>query len=285
MIRRPTRLKIEITERDSRIMSALWRWKLLSTSALTRRYFPNGNRHTAYERLHKLAKFNYLKAIYIDKRKQQCWALGAAGFKFKRESIGEHIAKSFRSEHPYHDHIATALHLGEWLVDPPLDTQTYTEQELRSVPIELWDRWVPSSTLHRPDGYSIFLKADEPIIVSFEAELSLKAKQDYGKIVVFYDTQEKINIVVWLVRNSGNIKSLKKHFNELDIVYLAKHQFLLLKDFETSGWNAKFIDGSLSGRSLTDIMPVGHVRPPLATYRDLTLLLLDLSKRPKLAGI
>lgn len=262
-------------------MKYLWKWKLVSTAALAAKFFPNLSTLTPYRRLMRLADSKYLQYIHRNDASGCGWCLTPKSYKQIRHLLGELRAEGFRSEYPNHDSIATAFHLGDWLTKQPEYTQTFSEQQLRRIPVELWDDWVPKSTIHRPDGYSLIFKGEERLVFAFEAELDLKPKPRYESVAAFYDLQQNINAVFWLVDSKSTANSMKRHFESFNVRNLSKHNFVLTEEFRERGWSTPIIAGKFEGKSLTDILSsLPPTKLPLCSQQVGSLALLNNFKRP-----
>ena len=124
-------------ERDMQILRYLWKWKILSSQAIARKFFPGIKPECAHQRLRQLEEVKYIEFVQVDKKKY-AWQLTKAGYNRIRQHMSEDIHHGYRAEYPYHDYLTTAFHLGEWL-EQDLDSETiYTEQELRCHPDEFY---------------------------------------------------------------------------------------------------------------------------------------------------
>lgn len=272
--------RLDVTDRDIRILKFIWKWKIISTAAVGLRFFPKAAVQTAYRRMLALAQFGYVQFIQVDHTTGEGWTLTPKGYKVIRHLLGELRVDGFKSEYPHHDRLVTALHLGGWLTNQPEYTQTFTEQQLRRIPVDLWDDWVPKSTTHRPDGYSLLFRGEIKVVVAFEAELWVKSKPRYESVVAFYDVQRDIDLVIWLVDSKKTLNSMKRTFERFNIREMQKHHFILLSDFESRGWRAPFISGKFVGKTPADILlHLPHPRPIPEPSQGAVLALLEKSKK------
>lgn len=271
----------EITDRDYKLLRFLWKWKVVSTQALAKKFFYEANAFTAYRRLLHLESDGFIGAYPVDGRFNEAWILKEKGFKYILPHLGDLQSKGYKSANYPHDFLATAFHLGEWLTQQPGNTQTYSEQQLRCYPADLWPPWIPRSALHRPDGYSAYQSSEKRVVVAFEAEISPKAKKRYERVVTFYDNQPGIHYVFWLVDSKGTLNSVRRNFEKLQVREWSKHQFILLSEFKQKGWLAQFIEGKSTGRSPFQFLcPNPHTIPPQSSLSCGTLALLDSRRRP-----
>jgi hypothetical protein len=273
--------RCEITDRDYKLLRFLWKWKIVSTQGLAKKFYPEADPYTAYRRLLYLESDGYIGHYPVGRRFNDAWIIKEKGFNYILPYLGDLKSKGYKSTNYPHDFLATAFHLGEWLIHQPTNSQTYSEQQLRCYPEDLWPSWVPTSSLHRPDGYSAYQSADKQIIIAFEAELSLKAKKRYESIVAFYDGQPSINCVFWLVDSKLTLNAIRRTFQKFQVREWSKHHFVLLSDFKQKGWMASFIEGNLIGRSPANLLM--HKTSTILTQNPLdcvTLSLLDSRRRP-----
>ena len=244
----------QITERDYKILRYLWKWKALSTEAIIRKFFPEIKPKSAFRRLQYLEADKYIKAIVIDENRNDVWSIADRGFKYILPRLGELHQVGYKSENPNHDFLSTAFHLGNWLTSQPENTQNYSEQQLRRYPVNAWPEWVPDSTTHRPDGYSISIQDGKRLIVAFETELSTKARDRYGAVAAYYDGQETVDLVFWLLDSQVTLNALKKSFEKYEMRVWGKHHFILLSDFEKQGWSVRLNHGQFAGKTIGEIL-------------------------------
>ncbi|MFZ4402481.1 MAG: hypothetical protein ACOYOK_00125 [Pseudobdellovibrionaceae bacterium] len=271
----------EITDRDYKILRFVWKWKAVSTQALAQKFFPGVHAFSAYRRLLFLESDGYLGSYVVSGRFHEAWILKEKGFKYILPHLGDLDSQGFKSANYPHDFLATAFHLGDWLTQQPNNTQTYSEQQLRCYPSDLWPTWIPRSALHRPDGYSAYQSKEKRVVIAFEAEISPKAKKRYESVVTFYDNQPAIDYVFWLVDSKNTLNTLKRNFEKLQIREWSKHQFILHCDFIKNGWLAPFTEGQFQGRCLSDFL--SHKTATMSSQSHLscgTLALLDSRRRP-----
>ncbi len=277
---KPKPFRLDITDRDLQILRFLWKWKMVSTSAIALKFFPNAVVQTGYKRLMLLARAEYILFVQTNHYTGQGWTLTPKGYKVIRHLLGDLKVDGYKSEYQHHDRLVTALHLGDWLTFQPEYTQTFTEQQLRRIPIDLWDDWVPKSAVHRPDGYSLLFHGDNKLLIAFEVELSLKSKNRYESLVAFYDVQRSVDVVIWLVNSRVTLNSMKRTFEQLNVREMQKHNFLLLSDFEKRGWRARFVSGKFIGKTPADLLlHLPHPRIAPEPDRRGVLALLKNSKK------
>lgn len=270
-----------ITDRDYKLLRFIWKWKCAPTLAIARKFFPGIKLESAYRRLNFLARDGYITSVAVTGQAHFVWTLTEKGFKYLQPALGDLKAKGYKSENFWHDYLTLAFQLGEWLTHQPDQTQTYSEQQLRRYPTELYPPWVPQSSLHRPDGYSIYTTQTKKVIVAFEVELWIKAHHRYEPLVTFYDSEPSIDLVFWLLDSAITFNSLKKNFTKLHMRDFQKHHFILLSDFQKKGWMAQFIEGKYKGYAVSQFLNRNPVESASKSHQNSdALALLDSRKCP-----
>jgi hypothetical protein len=283
--------KVLITKRDEAMFRFIWKWKLLTTSALARKFFPTTSVETARQRLMFLNKGGYLIRLGNVAEASVFWSLTNQGFEFIEEELPDLREIGFRSEAMIHDSLCSALQLGEWLTHVPEGADLFSEQELRRLPLESYPHWVPTTDQHRSDGYWRTTIDGEPTTIALEVEITIKRDSDYYRPAHFYDRQKSIYCVVWLVDNLKSAKRIQEKLKSFCEPSHQIHNFLTRSEFESKGWDAKFCLGSQNGQSVGALIdsraaesaaaagPTGSAgRPPDASRISSTLALLDSSK-------
>lgn len=134
---------VTLTERDLKILRYLWRWKVLSTAALTEKFFPERSPITAYTRLWHLQDGNYIRLIPLSDGKRFVWGLDQKGLASIKNQLPDLREIGFKSENVEHDHLVSAIHIGEWLTTTTSDDYFFSEQELRRFHLDQYPEWVP----------------------------------------------------------------------------------------------------------------------------------------------
>ena len=250
MNEKPSRLFI--TDRDLEVLRFLWRWKLVSTAALATRFFPGIRSFTAYERLLRLEKKRFVRHVSFRHRAGGAWTIDAQGFRFLLSYLPELRARGYRSEHPLHDYYATTFHLGDWLMNMPRGCLLYSEQELRRSALDLLPACIPNPEKHRPDGYSIHNSGHGMHLYAFECELTQKSRTRYEETFAFYDSEEAIAAVFWLIGSPTIEKAVRGAL--ATAMRSELHHFVALHDFERSGWRAPLLGGIFQSKSLANIL-------------------------------
>jgi hypothetical protein len=268
-MRKQSSTKVDL---ELRILGHLWQWKVSTTAALSRKFFPDVKADSSYRKLRKLRSRKLIRVINDETGKVAAWALSPAGYKFVRPYLPTLAQEGFATEHLVHDQIVTAFHLGEWLSSMPQEAAIFSEQQLRRYPPCSYPNWVPTDQTHRPDGYWLIGNR----VIAVEVELSLKRECDYYKAAKFYDSQ-LCGGVFWVVQSESCALRILKYFKRAQLNRPEIHNFIFLNDFRENGWKARLNFGADAGKSVADVL----VRNPSGERPDPdTALLLDTRKWP-----
>lgn len=247
---------------------ALWRWKLLSTAAISQIFCSDLAPSSAYNRILNLRAKGFITTASTKPKEVDrhfVWTLTSKGFSEIREPELRYLSEvGFRSETPEHDYLVSAIHLGAWLKNLPPNCALYSEQELRRWRKDQHPKWVPHMPDHRPDGYWHIFKMNKPGTVALEVELSQKYQTDYRATVVLYDRLESLHRVVWVVRYKGIAELVHSESLSISSRNTPNFVFFYEKEVETLGWNAKAFLGRDVGQTLADVLgtkvtPMEHV--------------------------
>lgn len=266
-----------LTERDLKILTFLWKWKVVSTSALSQKFFSTRN-IICYNRLLLLSKAKFVRLEYLPAYRGWLWTLSPKGFETIHPTLPPLREVGFKSENLSHDFLVTAFHLGEWLTSHPVTVAMYSEQQLRRVDPEYYPPWIPRNAFHRPDGYIGSQKDHSISLIPLEVELSSKRLSDYKGVAEFYSDMTEAKLILWLVPSPAFAKRLEKILNPSHFA-IQKHNFVTIPSFLKSGWETPIGYGPDSGHSIRDILfKITHEKPMKPSTNLMTHSLLDLRK-------
>jgi len=247
-----------MTQFDCDILINLWKWKLLTTAALTELHFSKHAPSYAHRRLLDLKKAGLIEWLHIKgdpNGRAFAWTLSKKGFESIQDELPALHEIGFRTEAIQHDLLVAAVHLGEWIYGVPQGCDLFSEQQLRRCHLGHYPSWIPKTEIHRPDGYWLTLIDNTPGVVALEVERSQKSPADYRAIAQFYSKRPELFRVVWVVRFKGVAQSIYEAVREIKGDGMGLHNFILEKDFREFGWNAKFFLGRDEGKSLARLLP------------------------------
>jgi hypothetical protein len=248
-------MNIKLTDRDCLILKSLWKWKLLGTSSLTRKYFPERSPITAYKRLWMLKEAGYIQIERDEDRTLYAWGLTTKGFGVIRESLEVELEEEgFGSESINHDFLVSAIHIGDWLHGAPDGCGLFSEQQLRRYRPEHYPAWIPRSFLHRPDGYWLVPIDGMQVTIALEVELSRKKDPKYEILAEQYEAQPGIFRVVWLVPNAAFARYVQERLRKAVKDKSGIHDFIPLDAYRKYGWQTQFISGYETERTLAFLL-------------------------------
>ncbi len=266
-----------LTKRDISCLHLLWRWKLLSTAAITEALFRDLSPITAHVRLWHLKAGHFIQFVSEPGGTESLWSLAPKGFAAIQSALPELAEVGFKSENVRHDSLVTAIHLGEWLTRFPDGVKVFTEQELRRYHPDHYPEWVPKTTDRRPDGYWRIPRNGKWITVALEVEISLKRDRFYRQVAHFYDRHPEIDRVVWVTPTRNSAAAIEKLFQVEIGPRSTIHDFISLKDFERQGWQAPILVGAEAGRPLSFLLDPSPQTESIPVW---TRFLLDTRKCP-----
>jgi len=252
-------------EKDIPVLGFIWRWKVVTTNAVTLRFYQDfkWSYSTVHFRLWRLWKKGFIKIISNEERSGGAWALTKNGFDSIRWTLPETLKEEgFGSEHIKHDLLVMAAHLGDWIWTYPKNVSFITEQHLRRYPRGELPCCIPDpgSHGHRPDGYWIFKteNPEKPRVIALEVERTTKKAGDYKPVGEFYENEDRIDSVIWIIESEALARKLDCEFK---IKYAntyehppKMHAFIRLRDFCKSGWQAKIFVGKNTGQDLESFL-------------------------------
>jgi hypothetical protein len=268
--------KVSLTfERDIPLLMFLWRWKVLTTAALAKCFFPEATQATAYKRLRNLERASYIQIRVDSSGRRALWTLTKKGFVVIRDQLPQLKEEGFLPEHSYHDLLVTAAHLGDWLCGVPPNVEVFTEQQLRRFHRDSYPAWVPKKELHRPDGYWRIKIGNEAHTIALEVELKQKFLPEYRNTSLFYSHFAHVHRVLWVVPSMSFSKTLLRQMGFKDKPNESFHNFVGLSDFQKNGWGAKIFLGNERDQTISSLL---KTRPPEGPDISLGSLILDFRK-------
>lgn len=300
-VKSPKRTKL--SQQDFSVLDFIWKWKVATTAALHGKCYHPRSLTSAYKRLLQLERDGFIRSQFDFSGEKFLWVLTKLGYLAVRNRLPSLKEEGYLSESPTHDLIASALHLGEWLLDPQENVYLLSEQQIRrfSNPfdplqehLEAYGEFnelfqssygVPNNN-HRPDGLWCYAsKNGSPIMIGLEIQVSPEVSASFKATGHFYRKNAAFQSVIWLVSKMSHIKNILTGLTDGGDKPAEKHNFLSFKSFIELGWEAKVELGSLSGHSIRDILyaPLGETsrKKSIKTHE----LLLNMRKSPHMAKV
>lgn len=246
---------VSVTDRDLRILEFIWKWKVATTAALARRFFPDSQPMTAYCRLWQLKLGGFIQWKPDARAEKFVWGLTTKGFNAIRDSIGIPLREDgFASEHVNHDLLVSAVHLGDWLLGEPKGVCLFSEQQLRRYSTEYLPSWIPEVQSHRPDGYWYVPEGHSYCLTALEVEITLKQVADYERVGRYYNRQENLNAILWVVQRPWMAAHIYAALTRGSPQRHANHSFVFVKDFINDGWLSEIQIGFQQGKTIHELL-------------------------------
>lgn len=270
-------------KRDLPVLMFLWKWKIATTSCLAHKFWPGSIPATAYRRLWLMDKANYITTRALDKTgARRVWTLDSKGFDIVKDHLPELKEQGYKSENPWHDLICNALHLGDFLGDIPPDILLITEQQMRRYHSEFLPGWLPNPEEHRPDGYWKISNKSEEKLIAFEVELHRKRSLTFHKSLEFYRSYHSIQSVLWIVSDVSVAERISHLNTKICPESSHVHNFVLLDDFLTNGWQAKIKHGeSITSTISSFLFSSDFKRPTEVRNNSVGLMILNTQLVPR----
>ena len=123
-----------------------------------------------------------------------------------------------------------------------------SEQQLRCIHPDVLPDWIPRSRLHRPDGYWLIPDESSGRLVALEVELSQKRYEQYEVTRNFYNRENSISGVLWVVGVKSLASKILVRFQESGFRFRNIHSFVALDDFLNHGWDSEIFLGARTGK-------------------------------------
>ncbi len=183
-------MKINIQDRDLKILSGLYRYGVLSTNQIANLFFLNISHTTTMKRLRKIKHANFIREAHVRQNGERVWTLAKEGFSvLKKEVLFKYTNKNTIE----HDVLLSEcriildeLGLGKnWISDK--------DEKFKNAEII-------------PDGLFIAEVLGRPTAVAFELELHIKAHSRYQNLFRTYSFRHSIGFIWYVVANKNVAK-------------------------------------------------------------------------------
>jgi hypothetical protein len=233
-------------------------------------------------RLRRLEKQKLIQALTVSYSKT-LWTLHKKGFSFIQSELPQMMSVGYKSEHPIHDHLVTAFHLGEWVNASPTGVEFVSEQQLRCLTPDLFPKCLPKSARHRSDGYWILnpVSGSNPRVIGLEVERNPKSLLTYQRYFDFYDEENSVESVLWLITSNPAERRIRNILASHQVIRKEIHYLITYQDFEKNGWNAKAVNIHQAAKTPYQILIKNQFKTDLNLIQNQNFkALLDLRKSP-----
>jgi len=272
-----------ISEREVDLLFFLWRHRVSTFQTLRQLFYPSTGAETAYNRLRRLRAADFVGTEYTEGNGKTVWCLGERGFRLlEAMRLPDLKSKGYRPSSPTHDLLVMGALLGEWYQKTPSGVSVITEQELLTTEPSGIPAKVLENFKHRPDGLWLTTYAREPSAIALEVEISGKSVTRYEETCSFYGGFHFIENVVWIVPDRSLAKKIQTIASATTMPRDGQNLFVLLEDFESKLWDAKILNASLKGMSMSGFLRERLERPDPSTIgRSIGPLIEDCSSKPR----
>jgi hypothetical protein len=189
--------------------------------------------------------------------------LSKKGFEVLRYDMGELRENRFAAQSVAHDFIATAFHLGDFVLGVPENVRFFSEQEIQCTDDSLLPAWVPKFRDHIPDGLTRVKAGQGDSVFGLEVELNLKPMLKYDKAAYYFDSSlSKVDVVFWLCGAVWIAKEISQRLQGLKLRNREIHHFIAMEDFKEKGWQAVARSGAYRGKTVQEIYNARGVQWP-----------------------
>lgn len=268
-----------INDEDMNCLWLLWRWKLLTTSAIHQLAYSGRSDYGCYIRLLDLESKDFVISTSSWDQKTIVWHLGDEGYKALSTQFKVPVSSGFRSENKDHDFWVSAIHLGEWIKGTPDKCTNFTEQELRRIEIDSYPSWVPHTKEHRPDGWwKIGIdKHNSESLIALEVEFSKKSPTAYNDVGSFYSNNISVCQVIWVVKSKSDINYILNHLKTGSSTGASEHSFITLDQYIQTQWQSEIVAGKDQGKKLYELLTMPSQLEGNIFWANVAL---DVRKRP-----
>ena len=229
---------------DIKLLKFLWKWKVSTSMALSKKFYPHKNLRRAYERLKVLEKAAFIQSHREIKGEKFIWTLAKKGFLTIEHHLGELKQQGFLPLSPGHDLLCAAVLQAESVDDW---VSLVTDQELlrsHTPGIELY------SSFHRADGYWVF----ENDVVALEVQISSQKTKDFHLVALFYANIPTVHAILWVLSKITMAKGIYTGLSDAKEKGIERHQFVSFESFFESGWDAEIEVGTMAGTKIREIL-------------------------------
>lgn len=241
------------TIRDRAMIEFLWNHRVASFRTLYKLFYQESTPRTCYNRLYRFRKYGFISVETDDGTRGRYYTLDKRGLAYFAKENGRDLQTiSSQPQSFKHDHLSSAILLGDWCLKRPYGVSIITEQEILSSGHDVAGFLKTDS--RRPDGIWQFEIGSVKKHVALEVELHAKTEADYIDIIKSYDNYYAIDKIVWVVRGQGLMEKIHKTAAKHSSFKVADHLFLAVDDVLKNLWLAKFKNKTMLNISLSEFL-------------------------------
>jgi hypothetical protein len=247
--------------RDREMINFLWHHRVAAFRTLYKLFYHEAKPRTCYNRLYKYRRYGFLAVDSDDGNHGRYWTLDKRGLAFFAKENGLDLQPiGSRPQSFKHDHLSSAILLGEWYLQRPYGAKIITEQDILSSSSDIAGFLKTDS--RRPDGLWQFDIGPAKKYLALEVELHAKSETDYIEIIKSYDNYYAIDKIVWIVRGHGLMEKIHKLSVQHSTFKSSDHLFLSLDEILKDLWQAKFKNKTMLDITLAEYLTSYLVNSP-----------------------
>jgi len=199
---------LSVRERDIALFNYLFLNKVASGQQVKRDIFKDLCHQVVYRRLSKLVRYGYLeKIVDPDIYPMLAFSLSKKAFnKYIIQGDSDAIRKQLKSNHIVHD--LTLVDIREKIESCKMVTNYFTENLLQSKADCLGAYPLKDIIQIRSDAGLGVRNQGKTYCIALEYEANIKYKNRYRRLLTNYSKSEDIELVLFIGKNSGILKSI-----------------------------------------------------------------------------
>lgn len=182
--------KINVQERDLKMLSGLYRYGVLSTNQIAKLFFLNISHTTTMKRLRKIRQANLIREVHVRQNGERVWTLAKEGYSILKKDI---LFKYTNKNTIEHDVLLSECRI--ILDNRGLGKNWISDKDEKFKNAEII-----------PDGVFVTEVLGKPTAVAFELELHIKAQSRYQNLFKTYSFRHSIGFIWYVVSNKSVAK-------------------------------------------------------------------------------
>lgn len=252
-----------LSNEEADLLRFLWKYRVATFRTLKTIYFPTRSSKSAYDRCRKMEAGQFVAIEKIPGQKDRVFRLDRRGFQYLQANVLPNLkTKYYKPQSHYHDLVASAALIGDWLYKPLGSVRIVSEQEIKSVDIPEINKAFPNGLSHDPDGIWIFRSGKANRYLGLEVEISGKTDRRYEEVCAFYSSDTFFEHVFWIVKSREHGNQILECSQRHGIPREGVHLMVLLEDFKMNLWDSVVRNGNFKD------LPMGLVLNAIANDTD-----------------
>lgn len=252
-----------LSNEEADLLRFLWKYRVATFGTLKAIYFPARSPKSAYDRCRKMEAGQFVAIEKIPGQKERVFRLDRRGFQYLQANVLPNLkTKYYKPQSHFHDLVASAALIGDWLYSPQSNVRIVSEQEIKSVDIPEISKAFPNGLSHDPDGIWIFRAGKSSRVIALEVEVSGKTDRRYEEVCAFYSSDTFFEHVFWIVKSREHGNQILECSQRHGIPREGVHLMVLLEDFKMNLWDSVIRNGNFKD------LPMGMVLNSISKGKD-----------------